>query len=126
MSTKFGWNLEFINARDIAVYQLAEILETERSRVLLKAHILTGCDVTSKTGSKSAACKACPEKHLYDFGKEARMTEKYLVKVIKPNIAAESFDDLRYVIYATRKTIFQNKLVHPQQLKDNCYELAAS
>ena len=33
-----------------------------------KAHTLTGCDVTSKTGSKSAACKACPEKHLYDFG----------------------------------------------------------
>ena len=27
------------------------------------------------------------------------MTEKYLVKVIEPNIAAESFDDLRYVIY---------------------------
>ena len=34
------------------------------------------------------------------------MAEKYLVKVIEPNIAAESFDDLRYVIYATRKTTF--------------------
>ena len=29
------------------------------------------------------------------------MTEKYLVKVIEPNIAAESFDDLKYVIYVT-------------------------
>ena len=115
-----------MNARDTLVYQLAGILRTERLRVVLEAHILTRYDVPRKTGSKSAACKACPEKHLYDFGKEARMTEKYLVKVIKPNIAAESFDDLRYVIYATRKTIFQNKLVHPQQLKDNCYELAAS
>ena len=34
------------------------------------------------------------------------MTEKYLVKVIKPNIAAEYFNDLRYVIYAARKTTF--------------------
>ena len=52
----------------IPVYHLAEILGTERLQALLKAHTLTGCDVTSKTGSKSAACKACPEKHLYDFG----------------------------------------------------------
>ena len=34
------------------------------------------------------------------------MTEKYLVKVIEPNITAESFNDLRYVTYATRKTFF--------------------
>ena len=33
------------------------------------------------------------------------MAEKYLIKVIKENIAAESFDDLRSVIYATWKTI---------------------
>ena len=37
-----------------------------------KAHTLTGCDVTSKTGSKSAACKACPEKHLHDFGEDGK------------------------------------------------------
>ena len=42
------------------------------------------------------------EKMAYHF----QMAEKYLVKVIEPNIAAESFDDLRYVIYATRKTTF--------------------
>ena len=34
------------------------------------------------------------------------MAEKYPVKAIEPNIAAKSFDDLRYVIYITRKTIF--------------------
>ena len=32
------------------------------------------------------------------------MAAKYLVKVIEPNIAAKSFDDLRYVIYTIRKT----------------------
>ena len=54
----------------IPVHQLAEILGTQKPRALLKAHILTGCDVTSKIGSKTAAFKACPEKYLYDFGEE--------------------------------------------------------
>ena len=90
---------------------MAEILGTKTSQALFKAHILTGCDVTSKIGSKTEAFKACPEKYLYDFGEvfhnyHFQMAEKYLEKVIKPNIEAESFDDLRYVIYTTRKTIF--------------------
>ena len=34
------------------------------------------------------------------------MTEKYLVRVIKPDIAAEFFDDLGYVICAIRNTTF--------------------
>ena len=57
-----------MNARDI--YQLAEILGTEKSLALLKAHILTGYNVSSITVSKSAAFKVCPEKHLYDFGED--------------------------------------------------------
>ena len=61
---------------------------------------MTGCDITSKIGSKPAAFKACPEKYLYDFGEEfhdyhLQMAEKYLVKVIEPNIAERSFDDWR-------------------------------
>ena len=43
------------------------------------------------------------------------MAEKYLLKVIEPNIAAKYFDDLRHVNY----------LLHPQQLKDTYYELTA-
>ena len=54
--------------RHIPVHRLAYILGTEKSRPLLKAHILTVCDVTSKIGSKTAVFKACPEKYLYDFG----------------------------------------------------------
>ena len=97
--------------RHITVYQLTEILGTKKSRVLLQAHILSGCDVASKTGSKTAAFKACTEKYLHDFGEQFQdyhfqMAEKYLVKVIEPNIAAKSFDDLRYVTYTTRKTLF--------------------
>ena len=97
--------------RHTTVYQLTEILGTKKSRVLHKANILTGCDVTSKIGSKTAAFKACTEKYLYDFGEQfhdyrLQMAEKYLVKVIEPNIAAKSFDDLRYMTYTTRKTLF--------------------
>ena len=73
--------------RHTTVYQLTEILGTKKSRVLHKANILTGCDVTSKIGSKTAAFKACTEKYLYDFGEQFhdyrfQMAEKYLVKVI--------------------------------------------
>ena len=97
--------------RHTTVYQLTEILGTKKSRVLHKANILTGCDVTSKIGSKTAAFKACTEKYLYDFGEQfhdyrLQMAEKYLVKVLEPNIAAKSFDDLRYLTYTTRKTLF--------------------
>ena len=42
------------------------------------------------------------EKVAYHF----QMAEKYLFKVIEPNVNEESFDDLRYVIYATRKIYF--------------------
>ena len=97
--------------RHITVYQFTEILGTKKSRVLLKLHILTECDVTNKTGSKTAAFKACTEKYLDDLGEKFhdyhfQMAEKYLVKVIEPNIAAKSFDDLRYMTYTTRKTLF--------------------
>ena len=37
--------------RHIPVYKLAEIFGTDRLRALLKAHILTGCYVTSKNES---------------------------------------------------------------------------
>ena len=46
-----------------------------------------------------------------------QMAEKYLVKVIEPNIAAESFDDLRYVIYATRKISFSKLALTPSAIK---------
>ena len=52
----------------VPVYQYTEIFGTEKSRPRLKAHILTRGEVNSKIRSKSAAVKACSEKHLYDFG----------------------------------------------------------
>lgn len=43
--------------------------------VVLKAHVLTGCDVTSKIGTKAAPLKAKPELYLSHFGEEERLTE---------------------------------------------------
>ena len=44
-----------------------ETLGTEKLRVLLKAHILTGCNVISIIGSKTEACKAYTENDWYDI-----------------------------------------------------------
>ena len=54
------------------------------------------------------------------------MAEKYFVKVIEPNIAAESFDDLRYVIYATRKISFSKLAPTSAAIKGTCCELTTS
>ena len=63
-----------------------------KSSVILKAHILTGCDVVSRLGTKCRALKACPEDYLQSFGEkeflsdeEIRLAEQYLLKVLYPN-----------------------------------------
>ena len=57
--------------------------------MVYKSYILTGYDMTSKVGTKSAALKASPERFLHNFG-EYDVTdtifhnaEKYLVNVIR-------------------------------------------
>ena len=127
MSTKISVKFRIHECqRYIPVHQLLEILGTEKSWALLRAHILTGCDVTSKIGSNSGAFKASPEKYLYEFGEEFhdyhfKMAEKYLVKVIRSNIAAETFYDLRHMIYITRKTTFASTFLIPTN--QNCNHL---
>ena len=76
---------------------------------MLKVYILTGCDVTSKIGTKVSAVASKPEKYLDNFGIEPLRdsglvcTEKYLVRVITPKSSCETFDDLRYEIYKTKE-----------------------
>jgi len=43
--------------------------------MILKAHILTGSDVTSKVGTKAAALKAQPERYLQDFGQKTHLRQ---------------------------------------------------
>ena len=74
-----------------------------------KNYILTGCDVTSKIGTKVSAVASKPENYLEDFGIESLQdsssvcAEKYLVRVISPKSNCETFDHLRYEIYKRKE-----------------------
>ena len=76
---------------------------------MLKAYILTGCDVTSKIDTKVSAVASKPENYLDDFGIETlqdsslAFVEKYLVRVINLKSNCETFDDLKYEIYKTKE-----------------------
>ena len=54
------------------------------------------------------------------------MAVKFLVKVIEPNIAPESFDDLGYMIYPTRKISFFKLAPTSSAIKGTCCELTTS
>lgn len=78
--------------------------------VLLKAHILTGCDITSKIGTKNGALKANPEKYLKSFGEsdlfekeDLTNVEEYLVKVLHPSSPSRTFNELRFELYIKKK-----------------------
>ena len=69
--------------------------------VLPAIHILTGCDTTSKVGTKLSALNL--ENHclaqikiMYIIIQKA---EQYLVQVLKPNSTCTTMDDLRYEMY---------------------------
>ena len=67
--------------------------------------MLTGCDVTSKIGTKSSAMKVNPERFLQAFGVGEpsdiafKNAERYLVYVIQPSLGWMTFDELRYEMY---------------------------
>ena len=69
--------------------------------VLPALHSLTGCDITSKIGTKKAALKADPKSHLQGFGATAPLTslvkhaEEYLVKVVNSGRKSKNFQDFR-------------------------------
>ena len=95
--------------RDIPIHLLAAKLgENLSSSIILKAHVVTGCDVTSKIDTKSSALKKNPERFLHDFGigepSDAAFghAEQYLVNVLQENSQCKTFDELRYKMYRTQ------------------------
>lgn len=58
----------------IPIHSLAMELGPSISAAVMKAHILTGCDVTSELGTKSPALKCQPEKYLGQFGNEEMLS----------------------------------------------------
>lgn len=88
--------------RFIPVHNLWNKLTTNVRDNLLKVHILTGCDVTSKVGTKMMALKRITDLNLINFGcKENgdfigfKKAEQYLIDVLQANSKCKSFDELR-------------------------------
>ena len=85
-------------------------------KVLPALHSLTGCDITSKIGTKKAALKSSPEIHLQEFGTSAEISsvqihhaQHYLVNVVKSGSNASSFTDLRRELFHfSKSTSHQN------------------
>ena len=94
--------------RAIPVHDLAERIELRVRDILPAVHVLTGCDTTSKVGTKKAALKAaeCTGSELLSgFGKEPlsddmiTAAERFLVGCLSDTSTVESFDELRYHQY---------------------------
>ena len=92
--------------------------------MLSALHSLTGCDITSKVGTKKAALKAEPEKFLRHFGKSPTTVpsvlndaEQYLVKVINKKSQATTFTELCKEIYHFSKSSSHQNL--PPPVKDS-------
>ena len=99
--------------------------------VIIKAHILTDCGITSKIGTKVAALKCKPEKYLMTFGDiddnlSCRNAEQYLVKVMYSSSNCTTFDELHYEIYTSKKRSINElppTLESIQSHLDRCYFL---
>ena len=84
----------------------------ELCSVLPVIHILTGCDTTSKVGTKLSALKPPAAQLLSEFGKSLsspnqeetiHKSEQYIVQILKPNSTCTTMDDLRYEMYHQSK-----------------------
>ena len=69
--------------------------------------MLTGSDVASKVGTKTAALKAKPECFLQQFTEDKLSSdfapaEKYLIKVVQPKSSCLTFDELWYSVYTSK------------------------
>ena len=79
-------------SRHVPVHKLGVVLGAQLCKVIFKSLVLTGCDVTSKVGTKAAALDSEPELYLESFGEmnepflgSFEKAEKYLVRVLQKN-----------------------------------------
>lgn len=98
------------SSRFIPVHTLAMRLGGDLCKVLPAVHALTGCDYTSKVGTKLSALNAKPEIYLQQFGKltddiEAQISvaEDYLCQVLKKGTPYKTMDKLRNFHYHQSK-----------------------
>ena len=84
-------------------------------QVLPAVHVLTGCDYTSKFGTKHAALMTNPEHYLQDFGSKTdentiEKAEEYLTQVLKKGTKFKKMDQLRNELYHHSKSVSLQQL----------------
>ena len=76
--------------KNIPIHKVGQQRDGEKYSALLKAHILTGCDVTSKIGTKASGIASKPKSYFDDFAidrlrdSSVVCCKKYLMRVIRP------------------------------------------
>ena len=92
--------------RFVPVHSLAASCGVDYCQVLPAIHSLTGCDYTSKVGTKHAAVKVNAVKYLKGFGRSASLSEDieadseaYLVQMLNPGANMKTMDSLRVENY---------------------------
>ena len=100
------------STRYIPVHMLAPRIGKELCYLLPLVHTLTGCDYTSKVGSKHAALNANPSEYLKDFDSGpscdndfTASCEAHLVQVLKKNTTCSTMDQLRDYIHHHSKGV---------------------
>ena len=105
----------------IPIYSIASDKEPDVCKVHSAVHTLTGCDYTSKGGTKQATLKANPVDYLEGFGcsqngpsdDEVERAESYPVNFLKNATTCRTMDELRDHNYHRSKT----SLEKPCQIK---------
>ncbi|KAG1662368.1 hypothetical protein GQR58_020977 [Nymphon striatum] len=115
-------------SRFLPLHTLYASLGRDLCTVLPAIHSLTGCDITSKIGTKKAALKANPETHLQGFGTSPpsvaviQHVETYLLHVVDNRSKSRSFDQLRTQLFHFSKSAsHQNLPPTSQGLKPHIY-----
>ena len=94
--------------RNVPIHILADKLGDHlSSSIILKTHVFTGCDITSKIGTKSSAMKINPERFLQVFGVGElsdiafKSAERYLVNVIQPSSNCMTLHYMKCIVHKT-------------------------
>lgn len=105
------------STRLIPIHALVMRIGNDLSHVLPAVHTLTGCDYTSKVGTKHAALRASPEIFLKHFGtlsvdmeSEFAAAEEYLTQVLKKGTSCRTTDELRCLLYHQSKRMSYEQL----------------
>ena len=95
----------------VTLHEIVRNIGIPMALVIYKAHFVSGCDYVSKCGTKKAALKLDPVRHLHAFGNDNNLdnsmtaiVESYLTRVwagLNMKTEATSFDKLRLEIFSS-------------------------